>query len=74
MQERIQKLHEDVQALSAQTLEEVEDLRIKYISKKGLIAQLFDEFKTVPNEQKRLVGQQLNQLMLSHQVVRLLRT
>ena len=62
MQERIQKLHEDVQALSAQTLEEVEDLRIKYISKKGLIAQLFDEFKTVPNEEKRLVGQQLNQL------------
>ena len=62
MQERIQKLHEDVQALSAQTLEEVEDLRIKYISKKGLIAQLFDEFKTVPNEEKRMVGQQLNQL------------
>ena len=62
MQEKIQKLHEEVQVLSAQNLEEVEDLRIKYISKKGLIAQLFDEFKTVPNEEKRLVGQQLNQL------------
>ena len=62
MQERIQKLHEEVQALSAQNLEEVENLRIKYISKKGLIAQLFDEFKTVPNEEKRMVGQQLNQL------------
>ena len=62
MQERIQQLHDQVEALTAQTAQEVEDLRIKYISKKGLISQLFDEFKTVPNEEKRLVGQQLNVL------------
>jgi len=62
MQERIQQLRDQVEALTAQTAQEVEDLRIKYISKKGLISQLFDEFKTVPNEQKRLVGQQLNVL------------
>lgn len=60
MQERIQQLRDQVEALTAQTAQEVEDLRIKYISKKGLISQLFDEFKTVPNEEKRLVGQQLN--------------
>nr|WP_314687060.1 phenylalanine--tRNA ligase subunit alpha [uncultured Porphyromonas sp.] len=62
MQERIQQLRDQVDALTAQTAQEVEDLRIKYISKKGLISQLFDEFKTVPNEEKRLVGQQLNVL------------
>ena len=62
MQERIQQLCDQVEALTAQTAQEVEDLRIKYISKKGLISQLFDEFKTVPNEEKRLVGQQLNVL------------
>ncbi len=62
MQERIQQLRDQVEALTAQTAQEVEDLRIKYISKKGLISQLFDEFKTVPNEEKRLVGQQLNVL------------
>ena len=50
MQERIQQLRDQVEALTAQTAQEVEDLRIKYISKKGLISQLFDEFKTVPNE------------------------
>lgn len=62
MQERIQQLRDQVEALTAQTAQEVEDLRIKYISKKGLISQLFDEFKTVPNEEKRLVGQLLNVL------------
>ena len=62
MQERIEQLKAELLALSAQTVQELEELRIKYISKKGLIPQLFDAFKTVPSEQKRLVGQQLNEL------------
>lgn len=62
MQTKIQELLAEVQALTAQSAAEVEELRIKYISKKGLIPQLFDEFKSIPNEEKRLVGQQLNQL------------
>ena len=51
MQERIQQLTAELQALTAHSEQEVEDLRIKYISKKGLVSQLFDEFKTVPNEE-----------------------
>ena len=62
MQERIQQLTAELQALAAHSEQEVEDLRIKYISKKGLVSQLFDEFKTVPNEEKRQVGQLLNAL------------
>ena len=62
MQERIQQLTAKLQALTAHSEQEVEDLRIKYISKKGLVSQLFDEFKTVPNEEKRQVGQLLNVL------------
>ena len=62
MQERIQQLTAELQALTAHSEQEVEDLRIKYISKKGLVSQLFDEFKTVPNEEKRQVGQPLNAL------------
>ena len=62
MQQRIQQLTAELQALSARSEQEVEDLRIKYISKKGLVSQLFDEFKTVPNEEKRQVGQLLNAL------------
>ena len=62
MQERIQQLTAELQALTAHSAQEVEDLRIKYISKKGLVSQLFDEFKTVPNEEKKQVGQLLNAL------------
>ena len=62
MQERIQQLTAELQALTAHSEQEVEDLRIKYISKKGLVSQLFDEFKTVPNEEKKQVGQLLNAL------------
>ena len=62
MQERIQQLTDELQALTAHSEQEVEDLRIKYISKKGLVSQLFDEFKTVPNEEQRQVGQLLNAL------------
>lgn len=62
MQERIQQLTAELQALTAHSEQEVEDLRIKYISKKGLVSQLFDEFKTIPNEEKRQVGQLLNAL------------
>ena len=62
MQQRIQQLTAELQALSARSEQEVEDLRIKYISKKGLVSQRFDEFKSVPNEEKRQVGQLLNAL------------
>ena len=62
MQQRIQQLTAELQVLSARSEQEVEDLRIKYISKKGLVSQLFDEFKSVPNEEKRQVGQLLNAL------------
>lgn len=62
MQERIQQLTAELQALTAHSEQEVEDLRIKYISKKGLVSQLFDKFKTVPNEEKKQVGQLLNAL------------
>lgn len=62
MQNKIKQLQEEIQALSAQTAEQVEELRIKYISKKGLVSQLFDDFRSVPNEEKRIVGQLLNEL------------
>jgi len=37
-----------------------ESFRLLYLSKKGIITQLFDEFKTIPKDQKKLVGAQLN--------------
>ena len=48
--------------LSASTVDEVEALRIKYLSKKGEISALMNEFRTVPAESKKAVGQALNEL------------
>lgn len=62
MKDRIQQLQEEISHLTAQTLEEVEALRIKYLSKKGEISQLFNDFRNVSNEEKREIGQLLNQL------------
>lgn len=62
MTERIQQLLSEVAAWTANNTDEVEVLRIKYLSKKGEISQLFNDFRTVPNEQKRQVGQLLNEL------------
>jgi phenylalanyl-tRNA synthetase alpha chain len=48
--------------LKAVSNEEIEALRIKYLSKKGEVSLLFNDFREVPNEQKREVGQLLNEL------------
>ncbi len=62
MLERINALIEEIEASVAQNKEQVEEYRIKWISKKGEISVLFDEFKNVPNELKKEVGQKLNYL------------
>jgi len=62
MQEKIDRLLEEVQLLTASTREEVGHLRLKYLSKKGLVSLLFEEFRTIPKEQKKVFGQQVNEL------------
>ncbi len=62
MKQRIENLSKEIQALTASTPAEVEELRIKYLSKKGLIASLFNDFRTIPADQKKEMGQLLNRL------------
>ena len=62
MKSKIAQLTDAVNAFSAKTHEELEALRIQYLSKKGEISELFNDFRTVPNEEKREIGQLLNQL------------
>ncbi|MFY9596904.1 MAG: phenylalanine--tRNA ligase subunit alpha, partial [Dysgonamonadaceae bacterium] len=62
MIEKIKSLLSEIESLSASNLEELEALRIKYLSKKGLIHSLMDEFRNVPADQKREVGMMLNEL------------
>ncbi len=62
MLDKIKALQEELEKLVASSKEEVDELRIKYISKKGSINQLFADFKYVPAEQKKEVGQAINTL------------
>ena len=62
MKQKIESLLSEVRAMNAQNLDELEALRIKYLSKKGEITSLFSDFRNVPNEQKREIGQLLNEL------------
>ncbi|MCD8317913.1 MAG: phenylalanine--tRNA ligase subunit alpha [Paraprevotella sp.] len=59
---KIQELLEQIKALQASTPEEVEALRIRYLSKKGVINALMADFRDVPAEQKKEVGMKLNEL------------
>ena len=56
----IDELSARIKDLSAKTEQEIEDIRVKLLGKKGEITALFDEFRTVPADQKRLFGQRLN--------------
>lgn len=62
MLEKINNLLSEVDAFAAQSKEQVEEYRIKWLSKKGQITALFDDFKTVAPEVKREMGQKLNEL------------
>jgi len=62
MIDKINQLKAEVESLTAATHEKAEELRIKYLSKKGEITSLFNAFREVPNDQKRQVGQLLNEL------------
>lgn len=62
MQTKIQNLLAEIKNLQAESLEQVEALRIKYISKKGEVSKLVEDFRSVPNEEKRVIGAMLNEL------------
>lgn len=63
MIDKINALRAELAALAASgDAVDVEALRIKYLSKKGAISALMNDFRTVPAEQKRELGQALNEL------------
>src|SRR5690554_794240 len=62
MIEKIEALLLEIDQLAVSGSEELETLRVKYLSKKGIIPSLMDEFRTIPAEQKREVGVKINEL------------
>ncbi len=60
---KIQELIKEVEEFSSKKVEEIDQFRIKYLSKKtGIVTDLFKEFKNVPKEEKKEFGQVLNVL------------
>ncbi len=62
MREKIQALKDKLAALAPETAEALEEMRLKYLSKKGALNELFGEFKNVPGEEKKEIGALINDL------------
>lgn len=62
MLDRIRSLMEEVEHFKAESKEHLEEFRIKLLSRKGKLAELFDDFKNVSPELRKEVGQKLNAL------------
>lgn len=60
--EKIQEMMASLSELKAAKEQEIEELRVKWLGKKGEITQLFEEFRGVSPEQKKEFGQKLNAL------------
>lgn len=62
MKSKIEELLNEIETFVGESKEHVEEFRIKLLSKKGKVTELFDEFKTIAPEMRKEVGQALNQL------------
>ncbi|MEN7548173.1 phenylalanine--tRNA ligase subunit alpha [Rapidithrix thailandica] len=62
MFDQIEKLTQEIQAATAQSQQELEDFRLKYISRKSVVAELFSGIKDIAPEDKKEFGQKVNGL------------
>ncbi|WP_046743304.1 phenylalanine--tRNA ligase subunit alpha [Kordia zhangzhouensis] len=67
MIDKIKEHIAEVEKFTTKAKEDIENFRIKYLGKKGLLNEFFAEFKNVPNEQKKEFGQTINQLKTAAQ-------
>ena len=62
MKSKIESLLKEVELFKAESLEQLEAFRIKYLGKKGHLTDLFEDFKSVVPQDRREMGQLLNHL------------
>ncbi|MDG1428368.1 MAG: phenylalanine--tRNA ligase subunit alpha [Crocinitomicaceae bacterium] len=62
MNDKITKIKKEIDGYLIESKQHLEDFRIKFLGSKSVVKQLFGELKSVPNEEKRTVGQLLNGL------------
>jgi len=60
MIDKIQQLREEISRINTETESDAEKFRLKYLSRKGLISVLFDEFRNIPSSEKKEIGRLLN--------------
>ena len=62
MIEKIKEIYKEVEDFKVENKDQLEQFRLAFVSKKGKITELFNDLKSVAQEQKKLMGQELNQL------------
>ncbi|HPS46684.1 MAG TPA: phenylalanine--tRNA ligase subunit alpha [Bacteroidales bacterium] len=62
MLEKIKQLQNEIQEFAVNKADELENFRIKFLSKKGKLSLLFEEFKTISSEERKNIGKLLNEL------------
>lgn len=62
LKEKIDSLKSEIAAVTANSLEEAEALRIEFLSKKGKVSLLFNEFKSLSPEEKKMYGAAINEI------------
>ena len=62
MIDHIKNLIKEADEFSADSLSAVEDFRVKFLGKKGVLNDLFEAFKAVPNDEKKAYGRAINEL------------
>lgn len=58
--DRVKELLQEIEICQVENKEQLEAFRLRYISKKGVVTELFDGLKNIPQEDRRAVGQELN--------------
>ena len=67
MEDKIKKDLNDIQNFQSDSIAEIEEFRVKYLGKKGLLNSYFIEFKSLDNDEKKKLGSLLNNLKNSAQ-------
>ena len=60
--EKVKELITEIEQVSVENKEQLEAFRLRYIAKKGIVTELFDNLKNIPQEDRRAAGQELNTL------------
>lgn len=68
MIEKLKEVEKEINQAELNSAGDVEQFRLRYLSRKGLLNELFEEFKTIPNDQKKETGKVMNLVKQAAQV------